>query len=156
MQQNALRWNDPGCFGESSHGKLRQIRRPALLFAHLYWKRRAGPGPGPGPELRLTDTWTGVVSLLILLFRMNSRQRATLESIFRHPTPSNIRWKQIVSLLEAVGSQLDEARSGSRVAVTLKNRVSVIHRPHPASVIGQHTVRDIRDLLRDAGITPLS
>jgi len=85
---------------------------------------------------------------------MNSRQVATLKSIFNHPTPSNIRWKQIVSLLKAVGGELDEARSGSRIAITVNKRVSVVHKPHPGSEVGQHTVRDIRDLLKDAGITP--
>ncbi len=85
---------------------------------------------------------------------MNSRQTTTLKSIFSHPTPSNIRWKEIVSLIRAVGGQLDEARSGSRVAITLNNRVSVIHKPHPGSEVGQHTVRDVRDLLKDSGIIP--
>ncbi len=62
---------------------------------------------------------------------MNSRQTATLRSIYANPTPGHIRWKQIVSLLEAVGAELDETRSGSRVAIILNNRVSVVHRAAP-------------------------
>lgn len=85
---------------------------------------------------------------------MNSRQTATLRSIYANSTPRDIRWKQIVSLLKAVGAELDEARSGSRVAIILNNRVSVVHKPHPGSEVGRHTVRDIRDLLKDSGIIP--
>jgi hypothetical protein len=85
---------------------------------------------------------------------MNSRQTATLVSIYANPTPGHIRWKQIVSLLKAVGAELDEARSGSRVAIILNNRVSVVHKPHPGSEVGRQTVRDIRDLLKDSEIIP--
>jgi predicted HicB family RNase H-like nuclease len=48
---------------------------------------------------------------------MNARQKRTLEAIFTLPTPSNIRWNDVVSLIASVG-EIDEKRSGSRVAFT--------------------------------------
>ncbi|MCE2467278.1 MAG: hypothetical protein J4G06_04575 [Caldilineaceae bacterium] len=47
---------------------------------------------------------------------MNSRQRKTMERLFRTPVPKNLAWRQVASLLTALGFDLEE-RSGSRVAV---------------------------------------
>ncbi|MEO8909800.1 MAG: hexulose-6-phosphate isomerase [Gemmatimonadaceae bacterium] len=59
---------------------------------------------------------------------MNARQKKTLDALFVQPTPSNIRWTEIVSLMAALGD-VDEKRSGSRVAFTVKERTMVTHKP---------------------------
>jgi len=84
---------------------------------------------------------------------MNVRQTKTLSAIFAHPTPANIRWNEIVSLIEAVGD-VDEKRSGSRVAFTVNGLTHITHKPHSGSEVGRASTRDIRDFLEDAGITP--
>jgi hypothetical protein len=84
---------------------------------------------------------------------MNARQAKTLAAIFGHPTPGNIRWNEIVSLIRAVGD-VDEKRSGSRVAFTVNGLTHINHKPHPGSEVGRASVRDIRDFLKDAGIIP--
>lgn len=84
---------------------------------------------------------------------MNARQKKTLEAIFTHPTPSNIRWNDVVSLIGALGN-VDEKRSGSRVGFTVGERTMVTHKPHPGSEVGRASIRDIRDFLKDAGIEP--
>ena len=84
---------------------------------------------------------------------MNARQTKTLSAIFAHPTSGNIRWNEIVSLIDAVGD-VDEKRSGSRVAFTVNGLTLATHKPHPGSEVGRASIRDIRDFLKDAGITP--
>ena len=84
---------------------------------------------------------------------VNARHRKTLASLFAIPTPGNIRWNEIVSLMRDVG-KVDEKRSGSRVAFTVKERTMVTHKPHPRREVGRASVREIRDFLRDAGISP--
>jgi hypothetical protein len=84
---------------------------------------------------------------------VNARQSKTLSAIFVHPTPGNIRWSEIVSLIAAIGD-VDEKRSGSRVAFTVNGLTHITHKPHPGSEVGRASVRDIRDFLKDAGVTP--
>ena len=53
----------------------------------------------------------------------------------------------------SVGAELKE-RAGSRVAVILEGGVHVFHRPHPSPETDKGAVRDVRDMLREAGIEP--
>ena len=84
---------------------------------------------------------------------MNQKQRGTLEDIFADPVRANIAWRDIESLLEALGAYLYEG-SGSRVAFILNGRQQVFHRPHPQKETRRCAVREVRAFLQEAGITP--
>jgi HicA-like toxin of HicAB toxin-antitoxin system len=84
---------------------------------------------------------------------MNRRQQRTLESVFARPVRANIDWRDIESLLIALGAEVSEAK-GSRVCVLLNGRTAVFHRPHPEKEAGKHTVRSVRDFLENAGVRP--
>ena len=58
------------------------------------------------------------------------------------PTPADIRWAEIESLLTALGVSLIE-RAGSRVQLSTGSHAIVVHRPHPRPEASRHTVRDI-------------
>ncbi len=60
---------------------------------------------------------------------MNSKQRKTLEVIFRNPIPASLEWSAIESLLLAVGCERIEG-SGSRVTFHHSGVVASFHRPH--------------------------
>ena len=85
---------------------------------------------------------------------MNKRHRATLKAIFAHPTPSNIRWDDAVSLFKALGATIDKSREGSRVAILTATRTGIYHKPHSGSSIGRATVRDMMRQLQEEGIRP--
>ncbi len=68
---------------------------------------------------------------------MNSKQRKTLESIFSKPTPANVEWARIESLLMAVGCKCVEG-SGSRVRFVRGTTIGTFHRPHPAKEAKQY------------------
>ncbi len=84
---------------------------------------------------------------------VKAKHRKTLEAIYRHPVSGTIKWSDIEALLGAVGAEIDE-RAGSRVAVILEGQVHVFHRPHPSPETDKGAVRDVRDMLREAGIQP--
>jgi hypothetical protein len=63
---------------------------------------------------------------------MNGKQRRTLKAIFEKPNRSDIAWKDVVTLFEAIGCEISQG-SGSRVRVKLKDRRAVFHEPHPRS-----------------------
>lgn len=84
---------------------------------------------------------------------MNAKNRRTLEKIFAEPASGTIKWRDIESLLLALGAERTEGR-GSRVRFTLKERTIFIHRPHPSPEAKPYVVRNIREFLKDAGIEP--
>lgn len=85
---------------------------------------------------------------------MNGRQRGTLRLIFEDPVRSDIRWKSVENLIEALGGQIDTHRSGSRVGAILNDVVAVFHRPHPEKVTDKGAVKSVRRFLESAGINP--
>jgi hypothetical protein len=82
---------------------------------------------------------------------MNSKNQKTLESIFKRPTPSNIQWVDIESLLLSIGAIITEG-SGSRIRVKLNDVRAVFHRPHPEKVTDKGAVNSVRRFLENAGV----
>ena len=82
---------------------------------------------------------------------MNSKQQRTLLNVFKDPVQSNIPWKEIESLLTAVGGQVSEG-SGSRVRVDLNGVLAVFHRPHPQKETDKGAVKSVRRFLINAGV----
>lgn len=84
---------------------------------------------------------------------MNTKQRGTLAAVFADPVNGNIEWRNIESLLVAVGCQTIEG-SGSRVTFILNGQRLDIHRPHPKKEALRYRVKDVREFLTRAGVTP--
>ena len=84
---------------------------------------------------------------------MNTRQQKTLTAIFTDPVNGNIEWRTIESLLVALGCQVIEG-SGSRVTFILNGQRADFHRPHPGKEALRYRVKDVREFLQRAGVTP--
>ena len=84
---------------------------------------------------------------------MNTRHARTLAAIFRQPTPANVDWAAIESVLLAVGCRLVEG-SGSRVRFVKDGMIETFHRPHPAKEAKRYQVRAARDYLIRLGVKP--
>jgi hypothetical protein len=82
---------------------------------------------------------------------LSSHHRDTLGKIFSHPTSGNIEWREVLSLLDYVGTTTEE-RNG-KVRVTLGRETEVFDRPRGKDIDEQMIV-DLRRLLRQAGLTP--
>ncbi len=82
---------------------------------------------------------------------MNKKHLGILNSIFRKPTLSNIKWKDIESLLLVLGAEISEG-SGSRVRIKLNGRRAVFHRPHPKPETVKGAVESMKKFLINAGI----
>lgn len=77
----------------------------------------------------------------------------TLTRVYERPTPADIRWEEMESLLRASGVEVVE-RSGSRVGLSKGSERIVMHRPHPRPTIGRATARDIAAFLKVVGVEP--
>jgi len=83
---------------------------------------------------------------------LSGKRRATFEALFEKPTRSDIEWREIKSLLKALGGEITQGR-GSRVRVALGGRKAVFHEPHPEPVTDKGAVNSVRDFLKEAGIS---
>jgi hypothetical protein len=84
---------------------------------------------------------------------VHSKHRRTLRAIFADPAPANLRWRDIETLLAALGATVEQA-AGSRVAVLLNGVPAVFHRPRPSPEAKRSTVRAVRHFLIRAGVRP--
>lgn len=82
---------------------------------------------------------------------MNSRQLKTLNSIFKDPIRSSVKWSDVESLLHAIGAELSEGK-GSRVRIALNGVRAVFHRPHPEPITDKGALKSMRRFLTQAGI----
>lgn len=82
---------------------------------------------------------------------MNKKHRKTIDAIFENPVRADIDWREIESLLIALGAEISEGK-GSRMRVMLNEVRIVFHRPRPRKEAGRATVKDVRDFLTRAGI----
>ena len=73
--------------------------------------------------------------------------------MYEVPTPTDIRWQDIVTMLRAADVEVSQ-RSGSRVLLKKGTERMVVHRPHPEPNTGRATVRDIAAFLGVAGVKP--
>lgn len=83
--------------------------------------------------------------------KLDAHHRTTVEHIFAHPTSHNIKWHDVVSLLEAVGT-VSQSHDG-KYKVTLGGRSITLEPPRHAD-LGTDTVVELRRLLREGGISP--
>ena len=82
---------------------------------------------------------------------LNHHHRVTLEKIFGHPLSGNVEWRQVLSLLAAVGTTTQEPNG--KVKVELGGQTEVLRRPDDKDVDRQMIV-DLRRMLTNAGLEP--
>jgi hypothetical protein len=80
--------------------------------------------------------------------QVDGDHRATLEKILRHPASGNIEWREVKSLLEALGATTQE--HNGKLEVTLGGETEVLERPRGNDIDVQMIV-DLRRMLRLAG-----
>jgi len=83
---------------------------------------------------------------------LNNHHRDTLRKIFSHPASGNIEWRQVISLLEAVGSVEERHRDG-KLKVTVGPEMEFLATPRHKDVDEQMVV-DLRRMLKAAGLSP--
>jgi hypothetical protein len=82
---------------------------------------------------------------------LDHHHRDTLEKIFRHSSSGNIEWRQVLSLLEAVGTTTRLRNGNFRVTL---GRETEIFRPPSGKDIDEQTLVDVRRMLNNAGFGP--
>ncbi|WP_414530640.1 type II toxin-antitoxin system HicA family toxin [Nodularia chucula] len=78
---------------------------------------------------------------------LNSKQQSILNAISENPVRANIPWKDIESMLIALG-----AEKGSRVRFALNGIRATFHRPHPEKETDKGAVKSVRRFLIEAEV----
>ncbi len=81
---------------------------------------------------------------------LDHHHRSTAEAILSHPVSHNIEWRDVISLLEAIGEVSEEHNGKFKVAVG--GETETLHRPSGKD-IGEQMVVDLRRMLGAAGVT---
>lgn len=84
---------------------------------------------------------------------MSHKHENLLRTLFRDPVSGNIHWREIESLLNHLGAAV-EPLSGARIRVVLNGVEGILHRPHHSSVLDRALVKQIREYLAHARVTP--
>jgi hypothetical protein len=82
---------------------------------------------------------------------LSNHHRTTLAKIFQHPVSHNLEWKDVLSLMGAVGS-VEEKHDG-KFTMTLGDQTETLERPRHKEVNAQE-VLDLRRMLTSAGYEP--
>jgi hypothetical protein len=83
---------------------------------------------------------------------MNHKQKNTLEAIMQEPASGNIHWRDVESLLKALGTEI-QVMHGARLHVILHQVEGTLHRPHHGSALSKQDIRHLREFLHDAGVS---
>ena len=81
---------------------------------------------------------------------MNHKQKHTLEAIFKDPVSGNVHWRDVESLLEALGAEL-QVTHGARKTFVLHGIVGTVHKPHHSSMMTKQDIHHLRDYLQKTG-----
>ncbi len=81
---------------------------------------------------------------------LNNHHRDTLRKIFDHQAAGNVEWREVISLLKAVGTVQQE--HNGKLEVTVGPETEVLRPPHGKDVDAQMLV-DLRRMLAGAGLS---
>lgn len=84
---------------------------------------------------------------------INKHHRTTMAKIFQHPVNHNLEWKDVLSLMAAIG-EVEEKHDG-KYSLTLGSVTETLERPKHKDV-GAQEVLDLRRMLTGAGFGPVS
>jgi len=82
-----------------------------------------------------------------------SRHLSLLKAVFQDPINANIHWREVESLLHHLGAKI-EPTHGARFRVVLNQVEFILHHPHQGSECSKQDIKQLREHLAHAGITP--
>lgn len=82
---------------------------------------------------------------------LNNHHRDTVEKIFSHPASGNVEWRQVLSLIEAVGTAVEQHNGKFKVTIGPETEVLT---PPAGKDVDKQTLVDLRRMLEGAGVKP--
>ena len=92
-----------------------------------------------------------IISIINIVIFMTGKHEKTLIALFASPVPRNIPFRNVVSLLTALGCRVKQ-REGSRIDFIHGRRSLHLHEPHPGKEIKPYQVKAVREFLQTIGV----
>lgn len=83
---------------------------------------------------------------------MSHKHTNLLNTIFHDNHAANIHWREVESLLNHLGAQVEPSH-GARFKVTLNGVTDFLHHPHHGNECTRDLIKQIRNFLLHAGIS---
>lgn len=84
---------------------------------------------------------------------MNAKHGKTFTALFASPVPRNILFRDLASLLAALGFTVKQ-REGSRIDFIYGRNTLHLHEPHPGKEVKPYQVKAVRAFLLENGVKP--
>lgn len=84
---------------------------------------------------------------------MSSKHQRTLEQVFQHPLCMNMKWSDIVKMLQSLGASV-EVVNGGRDKVVLNGEEETFHIPHGKTLNSRDELVQLRHFLERCGCKP--
>ncbi len=84
---------------------------------------------------------------------MSHKHLHLLRTVFQDPISANIHWREIESLLNHLGAEVEPAH-GARFRVRLNRMETFLHHPHQGNVCTKQDIKHLREFLAHAGVSP--
>lgn len=81
------------------------------------------------------------------MIQLSNRHKESKRRIEETPTLANIKWTEVVSLLEALGCTVAATKGSMYRIAGPHGKKMVAHRPHPGNECNKGLVERIRDFL---------
>ena len=82
---------------------------------------------------------------------MNHKHQKTLDKIFQHPISHDLKWNDVMKLLEALDTEIELKHSGSTL-LKLNGIEATLPRHTHTKISNQHELIEIRHFLQQSGI----
>ncbi len=83
---------------------------------------------------------------------MSHKHEQLLRTIFTDPPSNNIHWREVESLLNHVGAEMENI-PGARLRVKIKRMETILHRPHHSNTLDRQGIKHLREFLARSGVT---
>jgi hypothetical protein len=103
------------------------------------------------PGVRLTSVERTIMDEPLETAHLSHHHRETLQRVFQHPVSHNLEWRDVLSLLEAVGTV--ELRHDDRYHVVVGEQSQVLMRPKNKD-LDVEVIMELRRLFKAAGYEP--
>jgi hypothetical protein len=101
--------------------------------------------------MKPAETHADAAATALDLATIKGRHRHTLEALFAHPLPHNLRWNDIVGLIGAIGSC--QEKSNGEFVLEVAGKRHLMRKPHDKDLTSSE-VMDLRHFLQQAGCSP--
>ena len=85
---------------------------------------------------------------------MNHKHTKILEKFFHHPICNDIQWKDVMTLFNGLGANIEVNKHSGKTTVTLNELIIILPKQTHKAITNHKEVIELRHFFEQLGITP--